>query len=81
MESSYKAMLNCKIKERKECSKHAQLLQKEDRINRILAKMKGQQCTEEQMAEVRHQIFSLFQVQVTIYQSSRIINTLMFILN
>lgn len=52
MESCYKSMVNLKIRQKREWIKNSQLLRKEDRINRILAKMKSQQCTEEQMQEV-----------------------------
>lgn len=52
MESCYKSMVNLKIRQKKEWVKNSQLLRKEDRINRILAKMQSQQCTEEQMQEV-----------------------------
>lgn len=45
-------MVNLKIRQKKEWVKNSQLLRKEDRINRILAKMRSQQCTEEQMQEV-----------------------------
>ncbi|ODN06192.1 DNA-directed RNA polymerase III subunit RPC3 [Orchesella cincta] len=56
MESCYKSMVNCKTRQRKEWLKNSQLLRKEDRINRILAKMQSQQCTEEQMSEIQELI-------------------------
>jgi len=52
-------MVNCKTRQKKEWLKNSQLLRKEDRINRILAKMQSQQCTEEQMSEVYKYVFSI----------------------
>lgn len=52
MELCYRGMVNCKIRQNKELVMNSQLLRKEDKTNRIIAKMRSQDCTEEQIKEV-----------------------------